>query len=63
MFAPDMPWQASLVLTFGGFLIAGGLIAFIAALVSEEKARKRQLRKADYAVGRCCFADRKGLTK
>lgn len=57
MIPADLPWQASLVLTLGSFLICGGVIAFIAGLVSEERARKRQLRKADYAVGRDVYRE------
>ena len=33
--SPDMPWAASLVLTIGGLLILGGVIAFIAGLRHE----------------------------
>lgn len=57
LFAPDMPWQAAAVLWLGTLLIAGGVIAFIVGLVQDEKARKRQLRQADYAVGRDVYRE------
>jgi hypothetical protein len=40
-----MPWGPALVLTIGGLLVLGGVIAFIAALIKNEKARRREERR------------------
>jgi len=61
--SPDMPWAASLVLTIGGLLILGGVIAFIAGLRHDWKSKQRALRSPDYSVGRDCFNDFKGVQK
>jgi hypothetical protein len=52
-----MPWAASLVLTIGGLLILGGLIAFIAGLRHDWKSKQRALRKPDLSVGRDVYRE------
>lgn len=59
----EMPWPTASVFLLGVLLIAGGVIAFIAGLFHEEKKRRRELRKANWAVGRDCYRDIRGLTK
>ncbi|HXI41613.1 MAG TPA: hypothetical protein VNH83_16645 [Bryobacteraceae bacterium] len=59
----EMPWPTASVFLLGALLIAGGVIAFIAGLVHEEKKRRRELRRFDARVGRDVYRDVRGLTK
>jgi hypothetical protein len=59
----EMGWSEIGVFVLGGALIVGGVIAFIASLRHDWKAKQRTLRTPHHAVGRDCYRDTKGVTR